>query len=179
MITILVLLGTLFYMNWRLAVFCIVAAPVIAWLMQIANRSFRRYSERIQNSMGDITRVAKEMGVEPMIGVRVRLAAKDRACSRDPPAGRQWTCTGPVSYSGAAAVAEDTANLTIAEIEHSAATQSAALVLPQTGPSFLPPWASMIERLLESPTPMPVSLVVITRPGSIRSTLARNSLPLR
>jgi ATP-binding cassette, subfamily B, bacterial MsbA len=41
-------------------VFCIVAAPVIAWLMRIANRSFRRYSERIQNSMGDITRVAKE-----------------------------------------------------------------------------------------------------------------------
>jgi ATP-binding cassette, subfamily B, bacterial MsbA len=41
-------------------VFCIAAAPVIGWLMQIANRSFRRYSERIQNSMGDITRVAKE-----------------------------------------------------------------------------------------------------------------------
>ena len=59
-LTIVVLLGTLFYMNWRLAAFCIVAAPVIAWLMQIANRSFRRYSERIQNSMGDITRVAKE-----------------------------------------------------------------------------------------------------------------------
>ncbi len=59
-LTILALLVTLFYMNWRLAVFCIVAAPVIAWLMQIANRSFRRYSERIQNSMGDITRVAKE-----------------------------------------------------------------------------------------------------------------------
>jgi subfamily B ATP-binding cassette protein MsbA len=59
-LSILVLLGTLFYMNWRLAVFCIVAAPVIASLMQIANRSFRRYSARIQNSMGDITRVAKE-----------------------------------------------------------------------------------------------------------------------
>ena len=59
-LTILGLLITLFYMNWRLAVFCIVAAPVIAWLMKIANRSFRRYSERIQNSMGDITRVAKE-----------------------------------------------------------------------------------------------------------------------
>jgi subfamily B ATP-binding cassette protein MsbA len=59
-LSILVLLITLFYMNWRLAVFCIVAAPVIGWLMKIANRSFRRYSERIQNSMGDITRVAKE-----------------------------------------------------------------------------------------------------------------------
>ncbi|HEX3603425.1 MAG TPA: lipid A export permease/ATP-binding protein MsbA [Steroidobacteraceae bacterium] len=59
-LTIIALLITLFYMNWRLAVFCILAAPVIAWLMKIANRSFRRYSERIQNSMGDVTRVAKE-----------------------------------------------------------------------------------------------------------------------
>jgi ATP-binding cassette, subfamily B, bacterial MsbA len=59
-LTILVLAGYMFYINWRLAVFCIVAAPVIGWLMQIANRSFRRYSTRIQNSMGDITRVAKE-----------------------------------------------------------------------------------------------------------------------
>ena len=59
-LTILALLVTLFYMNWRLAAFCIVAAPIIALLMQIANRSFRRYSERIQHSMGDITRVAKE-----------------------------------------------------------------------------------------------------------------------
>jgi ATP-binding cassette, subfamily B, bacterial MsbA len=59
-LTLVGLLATLFYMNWRLAFFCIAAAPVIAWLMQIANRSFRRYSTRIQNSMGDITRVAKE-----------------------------------------------------------------------------------------------------------------------
>jgi subfamily B ATP-binding cassette protein MsbA len=59
-LNILGLLTWLFYKNWRLATFCIVAAPVIGWLMKIANRSFRRYSERIQNSMGDITRVAKE-----------------------------------------------------------------------------------------------------------------------
>jgi ATP-binding cassette, subfamily B, bacterial MsbA len=59
-LSIIGLLAYMFYMNWRLSVFCIAAAPVIGWLMQIANRSFRRYSERIQNSMGDITRVAKE-----------------------------------------------------------------------------------------------------------------------
>ncbi len=59
-LTLIGLLITLFYMNWRLACFCIAAAPVIGWLMQIANRSFRRYSTRIQNSMGDITRVSKE-----------------------------------------------------------------------------------------------------------------------
>ena len=59
-ITIVGLISYLFYLNWRLALFCILAAPVIGWLMQVANRSFRRYSERIQSSMGDITRVAKE-----------------------------------------------------------------------------------------------------------------------
>jgi subfamily B ATP-binding cassette protein MsbA len=59
-LTIIALIGSLFYMNWRLASFCMIVAPVIAWLMKIANRSFRRYSERIQNSVGDITRVAKE-----------------------------------------------------------------------------------------------------------------------
>jgi ATP-binding cassette, subfamily B, bacterial MsbA len=59
-LTVIFSVATLFYLNWRLAAFCIAAAPVIAWLMQIANRSFRRYSTRIQNSMGDITRVAKE-----------------------------------------------------------------------------------------------------------------------
>jgi subfamily B ATP-binding cassette protein MsbA len=59
-LTIIGLLITLFYWNWQLALFCVVAAPIIAFLMRIANRSFRRYSERIQNSMGDITRVAKE-----------------------------------------------------------------------------------------------------------------------
>jgi subfamily B ATP-binding cassette protein MsbA len=59
-ITIVGLIAYLFYLNWRLALFCILATPVIGWLMRIANRSFRRYSERIQNSMGDITRVAKE-----------------------------------------------------------------------------------------------------------------------
>jgi subfamily B ATP-binding cassette protein MsbA len=59
-LTIAGLIAYLFYLNWRLALFCMVAAPAIGWLMQIANRSFRRYSKRIQNSMGDITRVAKE-----------------------------------------------------------------------------------------------------------------------
>lgn len=59
-LTILGLIIYLFYLNWRLAIFCMIAVPPIAWLMQIANRSFRRYSKRIQTSMGDITRVAKE-----------------------------------------------------------------------------------------------------------------------
>ncbi len=59
-ITIAFMIAGLFYLNWRLALFCIAVGPLIGWLMQTINRSFRRYSARIQNSMGDITRVAKE-----------------------------------------------------------------------------------------------------------------------
>lgn len=59
-LTILGLLGYLFYVDWQLATFALTLAPLIAWLVQRINRSFRRYSARIQNSMGDVTRVAKE-----------------------------------------------------------------------------------------------------------------------
>jgi subfamily B ATP-binding cassette protein MsbA len=59
-LTIVALLAYAFYLNWKLAAFAIGIAPVMAWLIQYINRMFRRYSSRIQSSMGDITRVAKE-----------------------------------------------------------------------------------------------------------------------
>ena len=59
-LTIVGLVGFLLYLNWRLALFTFIAAPLISWLIQVANRAFRRYSARIQNSMGEVTRVAKE-----------------------------------------------------------------------------------------------------------------------
>ena len=59
-LTLLGLLATLFYFNWQLAAFALTLAPLISWLIQSINRSFRRYSARIQASMGDVTRVAKE-----------------------------------------------------------------------------------------------------------------------
>ena len=59
-LTILGLLGWLFYMNWRLTLFALAVAPLIVGLMRVTSRLFRRYSQRIQNSMGDVTRVAKE-----------------------------------------------------------------------------------------------------------------------
>ena len=59
-LTIVGLLGWLFYMNWRLTLFALAVAPLIVGLMRVTSRLFRRYSERIQNSMGDVTRIAKE-----------------------------------------------------------------------------------------------------------------------
>jgi subfamily B ATP-binding cassette protein MsbA len=59
-VTVVLVLGSMVYWSWRLTLLSIVVAPVIAWLMGSINRRFRRYSARIQDSMGDVTRVAKE-----------------------------------------------------------------------------------------------------------------------
>jgi len=59
-LTIAVDIGVMVHYNWKLALFALIAAPAIAWLIRSVNIRFRRYSTRIQNSMGDVTRVAKE-----------------------------------------------------------------------------------------------------------------------
>jgi ATP-binding cassette, subfamily B, bacterial MsbA len=57
---ILVNITVLFVVDWRLASLALLIAPAIAGAIGSINRRFRRYSARIQNSMGDVTRVAKE-----------------------------------------------------------------------------------------------------------------------
>ncbi|MGA8707568.1 MAG: lipid A export permease/ATP-binding protein MsbA [Steroidobacteraceae bacterium] len=52
--------AALFWLNWQLAIYALFVAPAIAWLVRDVNIRFRRYSKRIQNSMGDVTRVVKE-----------------------------------------------------------------------------------------------------------------------
>ncbi|MGH8177881.1 MAG: lipid A export permease/ATP-binding protein MsbA [Steroidobacter sp.] len=59
-LTIIGSIGMLFWFNARLALISLTMGPLVAWLVTIINRKFRRYSRRIQDSMGDITRVAKE-----------------------------------------------------------------------------------------------------------------------
>ncbi len=59
-LTIAGLIGMLFWYNWRLAAFVMLLAPVVSLLIGRINKLFSRYSTRIQNSMGDVTRVAKE-----------------------------------------------------------------------------------------------------------------------
>lgn len=66
-LTILGSIAALFYFNARLAAIALVMGPLVAWLVTIINRKFRRYSRRIQDSMGDITRIAKETLDSPRV----------------------------------------------------------------------------------------------------------------
>ncbi len=59
-LTIVGLLAYLVYLNWKLTLFALVVAPIIIGLIRLTSRLFRRYSARIQTSMGDVTRVGKE-----------------------------------------------------------------------------------------------------------------------
>jgi len=59
-LTIIGSIVALFYFNARLAAIALIMGPLVAWLIGLINRKFRRYSRRIQDSMGDITRIAKE-----------------------------------------------------------------------------------------------------------------------
>ena len=59
-ITIVALISAMFWFNWRLALFVFAIAPPMSWLVRKVTSSFRRYSARIQASMGDVTRVTKE-----------------------------------------------------------------------------------------------------------------------
>jgi len=59
-LTILWLIGELLWFNWRLALVSLAMGPLVGWLVTQVNRRFRRYGRRIQDSMGDVTRIAKE-----------------------------------------------------------------------------------------------------------------------
>lgn len=59
-LTVIGLLAWMFYINWYLAVILLLGTPVIAQLITVINRRFRRYSSRIQSSVGDVTHIAEE-----------------------------------------------------------------------------------------------------------------------
>lgn len=59
--TILGLVAVMIYLSPALTGLIFLVAPTIALLIRYLSKVFRRYSSRIQNSMGDVTQVAEEV----------------------------------------------------------------------------------------------------------------------
>ncbi len=59
-LTVIALVSYLLYLNWRLCLVFIAVVPVIAVVVSFVGKHFRRYSRRIQSSMGDVTQVSGE-----------------------------------------------------------------------------------------------------------------------
>ena len=66
-LSILFRVATMFYIAWKLSVVVLVVGPIIAVLISIINKLFRRYSRRIQDSVVGVTRVAKEALDSPRV----------------------------------------------------------------------------------------------------------------
>lgn len=66
-LTVIFLFATLIQMDWKLTMIFILIAPIIGWLVSIVGKRLRRLSNKVQNSVGDITQVTGEM----INGVRV------------------------------------------------------------------------------------------------------------
>ncbi len=57
---VLILVGAMFWVNWRLTLIFLCIAPLVALVVGFASARFRRISRSIQRSMGDVTHVANE-----------------------------------------------------------------------------------------------------------------------
>jgi len=66
-LTVIFLFAQLIYMDWRLTMVFILIAPLIGLLVSFVGKRIRRLSNKVQNSVGDITQVTGEM----INGVRV------------------------------------------------------------------------------------------------------------
>jgi subfamily B ATP-binding cassette protein MsbA len=66
-LTLIGSIAGLLYFNAKLTLMALTIGPLVAWLVTIINKRFRRYSRRIQDSMGDVTRVAKESFEAPRL----------------------------------------------------------------------------------------------------------------
>jgi subfamily B ATP-binding cassette protein MsbA len=81
-LTIIAMLVYLFILSPRLTLFALLVGPFIGWLINTINRYFRRYSQRIQNSMADVTRVAKDALEAPRV-IRVYNAQSHQLAQFD------------------------------------------------------------------------------------------------
>lgn len=59
-LTVIGLLGYLFYTNWRLSLTILIIAPIIAAVIHKASKRMRRLSIQLQDTMGDVSHVVQE-----------------------------------------------------------------------------------------------------------------------
>ncbi len=59
-LSVLGLLAWMFYIDWSLALICMIGAPIIAIIISIIRRRLRKMSRRVQDTMGDIHHVLAE-----------------------------------------------------------------------------------------------------------------------
>ena len=60
-LTVLAALSVMLYQSARLTIFVAIVLPIVATLIRLLGKAFRRYSGRIQDSIGEVTQVTEEV----------------------------------------------------------------------------------------------------------------------
>jgi subfamily B ATP-binding cassette protein MsbA len=61
LLTIVAAVGVMLYQSVHLTIFVAFLLPIISVMIQVLNKAFRRYSSRIQDSIGEVTQVSEEV----------------------------------------------------------------------------------------------------------------------
>jgi subfamily B ATP-binding cassette protein MsbA len=77
-LTVLALISYMLYLNWKLTLVFFAIAPAIAAVVLVVGRHFRRYSKRIQDSMGEVTQLSNE-SVAAFDEIRMFAAAEQQS----------------------------------------------------------------------------------------------------
>ena len=77
-LTVLALISYMLYLNWKLTLVFFAIAPAIAAVVLVVGRHFRRYSKRIQESMGEVTQLSNE-SVAAFDEIRMFAAAEQQS----------------------------------------------------------------------------------------------------
>jgi len=54
------LLGYMFWTNWQLSMIFLLVTPCVGFVVRLASGRFRKYSRKMQDSMGDVTQISNE-----------------------------------------------------------------------------------------------------------------------
>lgn len=60
-LTVVALIGFLFYSNWRLTLILFLVLPPILWLIRVASKRYLKLSKGIQKTMGDVSHITNEV----------------------------------------------------------------------------------------------------------------------
>jgi len=77
-LTVLALISYMIYLNWKLTLVFFAIAPAIAGVVVAVGKHFRRYSRRIQESMGEVTQLSNE-SVQGLDEIRMFSAANSQS----------------------------------------------------------------------------------------------------
>ena len=59
-LTVFFLMAYLIYLDWTLTLIFLALAPIIGGLVALASKYFRKYSQRVQKAVGDVTQITNE-----------------------------------------------------------------------------------------------------------------------